>query len=454
MSKSAALLLVLVFLVASCLVVSKPVFSSTATTADMWAVKAPMQQARAGLGVAAVNSKIYAIGGSTTSGFLPGIGGGGVLGWKDIGGHVGTNEEYDPETDTWTIKASMPTARIVFATAVCQNKIYCIGGKTSNGFTGVNEVYDPATDTWETKESMPTARGWVTAGVVKGKIYLIGGSPSGPLEVYDPVTDSWTTNASIPFKGWGEAVVVDSKIYVVGGSELQIYDPETDRWSQGASPPSVQGYGAGVTTGVLAPKRIYYIGGSVGVYDLEKDTWTIGADIPTMRYHFDVAVVNDMFYAIGGLICDFPGNFAAVDVNEQYTPLGYGTVPPVISVVSPEDQTYNASSVDLVFTVNKPVNWTGYSLDGQDNVTITGNTTLSGLSNGLHNVTVYARDEFENTGASETISFTVEAPFPLVPVAAASVATVAVVIAGLLVYFRKRNNAKTNKHSETAQSSS
>jgi hypothetical protein len=80
-----------------------------------------------------------------------------------------------------------------------------------------------------------------------------------------------------------------------------------------------------------------------------------------------------------------------------------------------------------------------YSLDGQDNVTIAGNTTLSGLPNGNHNVTVYATDKAGNV-ASETISFSVEAPFPVVPVAAASVATIAVVGAGLLVYFKKRRH--------------
>ena len=123
-------------------------------------------------------------------------------------------------------------------------------------------------------------------------------------------------------------------------------------------------------------------------------------------------------------------------MNEQYIPIGYG-VPPEIKVVSPVNQTYNESSVSLVFTVNKPVNWTGYSLDGQDNVTITGNTTIAGLSNGLHNVTVYARDEFENTGVSETISFSVETPFPTTLVIA-PIASVVVVGVGLLVYFRKR----------------
>jgi parallel beta-helix repeat protein len=122
--------------------------------------------------------------------------------------------------------------------------------------------------------------------------------------------------------------------------------------------------------------------------------------------------------------------------NAFYAP----KIPLKISVLSPENQTFNESSVSLSFAVNKQTVWMGYSLDGQDNVTVTGNATLSGLSSGLHNITVYARDEFNNVGASETINFNVEVPkpFPAAPVTAVSVAIVILVIAGLVVYFKKR----------------
>jgi N-acetylneuraminic acid mutarotase len=460
MSKSLTLLIVLVFLTASCLVVAKTAFSSADIVEDSWITKTPMREARGDLGVAVVNGKIYAIGGSTASGnYPPSI---------PHGGFVGTNEEYDPATDKWTFKESMPTPRADFAIAVYQNKIYCIGGaigveKQDYIFysfitSGVNEVYDPATDTWETKTPMPTGGSRLHANVVNGKIYVIKDS-SGRNEVYDPATDSWTTKAKMPIPTGAVysypddyvSAVVDNKIYILGeflssdvfSVRLLIYDTENDSWGQGAPALSTCWRGsAGATTGVLVPKRIYVIStGSYSnqVYDPKSDGWTAGAAIPTSRLDFGVAVVNDKLYAIGGYT-SIKGDFAPSAVNEQYTPFGYGTIPPVISVVSPVNQTYNVTSVSLVFTVNKPVVWLGYSLDGLDNVTITGNTTISGLSNGLHNVTVYAKDEFENTGVSETISFSVEVPFPVIPVAVASAATIAVVGVVLLVYFKKRKH--------------
>jgi len=174
----------------------------------------------------------------------------------------------------------------------------------------------------------------------------------------------------------------------------------------------------------------------------------LGPSKPINRGSMGVTVLNDKIYAIGGFTAVSSGFLILPEVtvvtryatNEVYTPVGYGTVPPVIDVVSPGSQSYNESSVSLVFTVNKPVNWTGYSLDGQDNVTITGNTTIAGLSNGLHNVTVYAEDSRGNMGASETVSFSVEVPFPTTLAATAFAVSAAVIGIGLLVYFKKRKH--------------
>jgi hypothetical protein len=76
-------------------------------------------------------------------------------------------------------------------------------------------------------------------------------------------------------------------------------------------------------------------------------------------------------------------------------------------------------------------------------VTLTGNITLAGLSNGLHSVIVYARDAFGNVGASEIIAFTIAKPEPflMVLIIVASVAGIVLVSAGLIVYFKKFKKA-------------
>ena len=71
-------------------------------------------------------------------------------------------------------------------------------------------------------------------------------------------------------------------------------------------------------------------------------------------------------------------------------------------------------------------------------MTVTGNITLAGLFSGSHNITVYANDTYSNMGKSETVSFTITEPFPLVPVVVASVAVIVMVSVGLLVYFKTR----------------
>jgi hypothetical protein len=115
--------------------------------------------------------------------------------------------------------------------------------------------------------------------------------------------------------------------------------------------------------------------------------------------------------------------------------------PPKISVLSVENITYDKFDISLNFDVNEPVSQVTYSLDGQENMTISGNTTLTGLANGVHSVTVYAWDVAGNVGTSETTYFSVKVPepFPFVPVAAVSVVAVALVVAGLLVYHKKRS---------------
>jgi hypothetical protein len=115
------------------------------------------------------------------------------------------------------------------------------------------------------------------------------------------------------------------------------------------------------------------------------------------------------------------------------------TIALVIHVLSPERRTYDTSSIPLNFTVNSALAQITYCLNGEKNSSVSGNTTLTGLANGDYALTVYAKDEAGNVGASETILFTVDVPFPTTLVMV-SVITVAIIGVGLLVYFNKRKN--------------
>jgi PKD repeat protein len=81
--------------------------------------------------------------------------------------------------------------------------------------------------------------------------------------------------------------------------------------------------------------------------------------------------------------------------------------PPVIHILSPENATYVTRPFPLVFTIDERTTWIGYNLNGLENVTIGGNTTLAGLNIGSYRIMVYANDTSGNVGSSEEICFTV-----------------------------------------------
>jgi parallel beta-helix repeat protein len=121
---------------------------------------------------------------------------------------------------------------------------------------------------------------------------------------------------------------------------------------------------------------------------------------------------------------------------------------PVVSVISPIGKTYESSDIPLAFSVNEPPSWMAYSLDGQSNVTVNGNVTMEGISNGTHFVTVYSRDSAGNTGASSTVYFTVNVTgIPFVYWALLVVVVVVVAILSFFIYVRrsKKRASKTGR---------
>ena len=114
-----------------------------------------------------------------------------------------------------------------------------------------------------------------------------------------------------------------------------------------------------------------------------------------------------------------------------------------ISLLSPQNQTYTYSDFILNFTLNETASWIGYSLDGQENVTLTDNIRLTNLTYGSHMITVYANDTVGNMASSETVHFSVSEPSSI-----AWIITSIIMVGsgiGLLLLFQRKNKETTSK---------
>ncbi len=176
---------------------------------DSWMTKTDLPHATIYPGASDANEKIYVIGGRDGSGILA------------------YNQEYDPDSDTWSLKASLGSGRerVGAAAASVDNKVYLIGGMITypdSDPVDYNDEYDPATDTWTVKSSMPTSRGFLVAVAVDNSIYAITGSGStGRLatnEQYLTVSDNWATKQNFVWGfDCGMAAEANGRIYFAGG---------------------------------------------------------------------------------------------------------------------------------------------------------------------------------------------------------------------------------------------
>ena len=201
------------------------------TTADRWSPGAPMPTPRGALTATAVGTKIYAIGGAknpeySTNQLRPTV----------PVENLATNEVYDTETNTWTTKRPMLTARNHHGAAFIDGKLYVVGGRVGSTFiiglstnVSTHEVYDVAHDTWSSALGLPTARSGVGVAVLHGRLHVLGGEAYlndlvgtyRTHEAYDPKTDSWERLPPMPTPRHGLAVgEIGGKLYAVSGSNV------------------------------------------------------------------------------------------------------------------------------------------------------------------------------------------------------------------------------------------
>ena len=154
---------------------------------NKWETRKPMSVPRNHAFSAAVNGKIYVIGGRTGQAFIL------------TATNTDVVEEYDPLSDTWNApKERMPTARSGGVSGTDGRLIYVAGGEVTTqqlvGAYKAIEAYDPLTDSWIKMPSMPMPRHGAAGAVIGNRLYLVSGmiQSAGALVFLDPTLATHT----------------------------------------------------------------------------------------------------------------------------------------------------------------------------------------------------------------------------------------------------------------------
>jgi N-acetylneuraminic acid mutarotase len=254
----------------------------------------------------------------------------------------------------WELLAPMPGgARQEFNVAALKGLVYAIGAFGTAADSRRVEAYDPATNAWTTKASVPFASDHPNVAATADKIYILGETGNTNSAEYDPVANTWTMKAPIPTQRAASAIAaIGTKIYVAGGAmgsngasfgptvrDFAVYDTVTDTWETLDPMPAP---GRNHMPGVAANGIFYVIGGRtngpmdglqnrVDAYDPVAKTWTSKAPMPVARGGCMGGLVNGQIIIVGG-----EGNPRDVNVNGVFPDTdGYDPIADVWHVYAP-----------------------------------------------------------------------------------------------------------------------
>jgi N-acetylneuraminic acid mutarotase len=351
---------------------------------DKWTTLASMPTPRSNFIIVDCQGKIYCMGGTTTNDGTvtappippPSPPTSTVSGTASTDGPVYTPalplsrqidivEVYDPVTNMWESKASLPIYIEGMQAQVVNGQIFIITPK------GALYMYNSLTDRWSSKASLSITEEFLQTHVVNEQIFVITQSV---LYMYAPVTDKWTKTNMPTSMMYAFSVVVDNKLLVCdlfnisdnffgnmccAQLRVNIYDPIADVWQVGKTTAEhlfVLGFTLGVTSNVYASKNVYVFGREAPkddplnvqpftlVYDPVGNVWStakIAAAAPyTMR---TMVVVDDVFYVIGGSVYNVKYVPVAYHNTQEYpdTPLHVVTPAPSSSIPSTSDGSFS-----------------------------------------------------------------------------------------------------------------
>jgi len=164
-----------------------------------WDYVAKLKVSRHAAGVAALNGKIFAVGGNECPS--------GVNRPTD----VTSVEIYDPEQNVWTSPGIyMSESKNGVGLGVLDGVLYCVGG---SGMGNTVERFNEDTNTWSQVAEMNHRRLYPGVLTHAGRLYVVGGfdrsyTPLSSVEMYDPSTNTWTLVADMSVGRAGPAVAL------------------------------------------------------------------------------------------------------------------------------------------------------------------------------------------------------------------------------------------------------
>jgi hypothetical protein len=245
-------------------------------SSNSWSAGAAMPTARWGLGAAALDGRVYAVGGRSRS-------------WLGGGQALRSVEVYTPATDRWNVASPLPKPVDQAAVVALDGKLYVIGGESAKAEIKAVQIYHPRTDSWSMGPPLPEARAGAAAVATDHRIYVVGGTGDlsvwGTAFVYTPAAGTtpaaWSRLPSMPTARDGLcAAVVDGRLIAAGGartsastsptSTVEVYSVASGRWTTGPSLPFV--FGGEAPAGCVA------VGGTVYTLSVDAELYSLRFD--------------------------------------------------------------------------------------------------------------------------------------------------------------------------------
>ena len=286
-----------------------------------WIAETSLNTARDQFGGGIINGKIYVFGGNSIT-----------------GDNLNSTEMFDPITRKWNYRATNEHndgyGVEELTSAVLNGKLYIFGGWGGGNPYGVFnfvEEYNPNLDTWSSKADMPTTRSGCTAVTYKDEIYVFGGYYlydggneiyHDVVEAYNPEKNTWRSVTKIPDGRTQSAIAVyGNTAYLFGGfspyteqilSNVLTYNFETNEWKTTAMTLPVPRIFSYSCSAPLMDGKVYLIGGIEGniidyypskrvdIYDFSTNNWINGPSLPQATDSHLAVILGHYIYVVGG----------------------------------------------------------------------------------------------------------------------------------------------------------